>query len=175
MPPAPDYAKIVRNGLKVLTRGDTAALRAAVPLDRFEDLPDPPTPAELLERFTFDVDGRRYHGRMTQAQYDYLRGKTKDLKTFADAALAVLRNVFAQFAGALEDLNGVLGAPGAFGGPGGGPIPQPVGCCTVDGQQIDNVTEATCLGPLGGSSWSENPCPPGQPPPAKKGGRRGAR
>jgi hypothetical protein len=174
-----DDDKRIRQGLKFLVKADSAVIRAALPLEILEEVPDPLGVGQLLERVHFTVERRRYRGRMSKQQYDYLSGKTGSLKEFADAIAKVLIGIDAQVVQALGDLSAALGAPAAMRRGAvvdGDGIGVPVtGCCTYDTNlQKEKVSQSFCLGGLQGT-WQQGPCT-GIPPSArKKPARRGAR
>jgi hypothetical protein len=149
----------IRGGLRFLTKADDATIRAAVHLQRLEGTPNPAGVGELLEEFSFDVDGERFSGWMTQAQYDYLGGQTGNLCEFADAIAKVLVGINSKVLRALSDLSGVINtAPAAAAlADGQGECPAPLGCCTYDSTRDPGITQAFCEGGLQGT-WVAGDC-----------------
>jgi hypothetical protein len=171
MPATVDTNQRIRDGLKFLTKADIAAVRAGDLLQKIEGVPHPAGVADLIQDYTFDVEGIHYKGRMTQPQHDYLAGKTATLDAFADAIVKIILNMNAAFLDVIGDLNHALGAPPARARKaaavlnGGSVIPPPpVGCCTYDdNEQQDGVTQSFCVGGLQGT-WDSNPCGTSIPP-----------
>jgi hypothetical protein len=153
----------IRKGLVFLLKTDRALLRAAVPLTRLLELPDPLPASKALRAYTFQVEGRTYRGQMTPDQDAHLRKHMGSARKFADAIAKVLGHVNDKVVRALHNLNEAPGAPPARrGGPalfdGGPPPPPPVGCCSYDtNQQADGVTQSFCEGGLLGH-WVPGPC-----------------
>src|SRR5271166_4061310 len=101
----------IRKGLISLSRADKVVIRAAVPLARLTGEANPPGILDLLDEFSFNVDGNTYCGEMTQAQCTYLQGYTSSLKDFAYAVTRVLIQSHHEVLDAITDLSAALDAP----------------------------------------------------------------
>jgi hypothetical protein len=147
----------IREGLKFLSQADTAVIKAAGHLLILQGKAKPRTPDQLLERFSFRVNGRGYSGKMTRQQRDYLSRHTGDEEEFADAIAKILVNCNALVRHAVRDLDKALDKPRK--GHREGVLDKvKVGCCTFDNnQQEENVTQSFCKGGLQGQ-WQEGPC-----------------
>ncbi|MBI3409374.1 MAG: hypothetical protein HY040_13620 [Planctomycetes bacterium] len=159
--------QIIKEGLKFLTKADRRAIRAADELWKLTGTANPPTPADLLDRFDFSVAGHPYHGKMTAEQYNYLAAFQATQKKFADAVAWVLLNLNGAVVHALSDLIRGLKASATLSTASGRkavavviPPPPPVGCCRYDtNQQSNGVTRTFCELGLQGN-WDSHPCPP---------------
>jgi hypothetical protein len=175
MPPSSDDQRI-RKGLKFLTKADTAVIRAAVVLEKLEGDPSPQGPADLLHLYAFDVGAKRYAGRVTTEQNDYLQGYTGNQRKFADALARILLSMNRQVPDIIKALSKSLKPPTRASGtrvPNGGITPPPLGCCTYDNTKQDGVSQSFCEGGLQGH-WDQNPCPrhtPGKSGSAARGSR----
>jgi hypothetical protein len=173
--------EIIKEGLKFLAKADRRAIRAADELWKLTGTANPPTPADLLDRYDFSVEGLMYHGKMTAEQYNYLTVFQATQKEFADAVAWLLLNLNGAVVDALTHLIRGLKAI-SVAGP--SPIlastrarmpaavvippPPPVGCCRYDtNQQSNGVTRTFCELGLQGT-WDSHPCPP----PFRRHGRR---
>jgi hypothetical protein len=150
----------VREGLRFLTQANKAVIRAALPLERLVEEPNPQGIAELVVEFSFAVGDNSYMGRMTEAQAAYLQGYQGSVEQFADAIARLLVKMNARVVAALTDLSRALDVPA---GPrasvaldSGIGVPA-TGCCTYDSTQQDGVTQTFCVVGLQGQ-WDSNPC-----------------
>lgn len=151
----------VREGLRFLAKADRAVIRAALPLERLVEEPEPQGIAELMSAFSFDVGDNSYLGQMTEAQAAYLQGYLGSVEQFADAIASLLVKMNAKVVDALTDLSCALEVPA---GPRAGvasnsgiDVPA-TGCCTYDSTQQNGVTQTFCQVGLQGQ-WNPNPCP----------------
>lgn len=147
----------IRKGLKFIGKANRAIIEAAIPLEVLVG-DDPPDIHQLLTRYSFTVGKNTYHGMLTKEQATYLNGQTGSLEAFAKAVVKILIGSNNNVAQALSDLDAALEAPGAKAN-GARPqsvIPQPVGCCSVDGVDY-SCSETYCEQGLQGT-WKSAPC-----------------
>jgi hypothetical protein len=160
-PPPINYDKLIREGLRLIAKADEAVILSALPLDLLEGLDVVPL-AKAIQKFDFVVEvTHKYHGRMSQAQHDYLQDYTDSMEMFGKAVALVAGNVYNHVFGALAELKKALEKPTAV--PvakmmDGGGIPMPIlSCCYLDGQAMPNVPQDDCIALQG--QYSPNPCP----------------
>ncbi len=162
----------IRRGLTFLSLADRRIIKAAVQIAKLLGPDDPPDVGDLLFWFRFRVDRTRYSGRMTEEQYDYLKGHQGSLLEFANAIADIILNLNDVVVETLKSLDKGLTAPrsGAAAASAGVESPleyygtPPLGCCRYDTNlQRPEVLQSTCEGPLAGT-WTVGPCPPGKPP-----------
>jgi hypothetical protein len=165
---AVDYDKLIREGLKVLFKGDAAVLQAAMPLAVLDNL-DLSGLITGIEYFTIIVDdAHQYECWITQPQYDYLSSKenTADLEALYRAVLKVVANVYNQVAQALRDLAAAWDKPpkaSVSTNKGGGGVPVPSACCILDGVPNYGMSSSDCTALQG---MYRDPCsaiPPQKP------------
>jgi hypothetical protein len=176
----------IRKGLIYLSKKDRRVVRAAARLKRLEGISDPAEPGDVLGWFLFEVDDtqpgetKEFGGRMTLAQYEFLKGHQGSLKDFADNLALVIVRLDHAVVQALNDLGKGLNAVDVpvlasvtAGDSDSGGDQLALGTCLYDSNlQANDVTKDTCEGGLQGS-WTQNPGVP--PAPVINGQQKKAR
>jgi hypothetical protein len=172
VPPSvpPTDEERIRKGLIFLSIADRRAIKAAVRLEKLAGVSDPPEPSDVLGWFLFEVadtqpgETKEFGGRMTQAQFEFLKGHQGSLKEFADNLAKVIVSLDHAVVQALNDLSQGLNAvdvpvhvSAKVDDTDGGVVDPPLGSCDYDDHlKAFDVTQDTCEGGLQGS-WSQNP------------------
>ncbi len=141
----PNYADLIRTGLKLLFEANKAILRAALPLDRLQGLGFPPTAAQALVPHSFTIDDNSFKGRMTKEQWKYLDKHMGSLKECGHAVAKLLSAVHVQASQALKDLSTNRHWRRHDPNENKGNIPVPTEtCCYVGGMGYSGYTESEC-------------------------------
>jgi len=164
--PVPSDNVRIRKGLTFLNSADRRAINAAVLLQKLLGYGSPQGPGALMKPRVFSVAGTTYKGRMTDGQYNFLKGYQSTKKAFADAIAKVILKLASKSIHALKDIDEAItmsSSAAKVANPTvalGGIVIPPIGCCTYDGGMRTECTEAVCIAGLAGM-WVNAPCKPG--------------